>query len=46
MGLGEMSAVEPADEVNKETGESVLNCGLEMQGEKWLPGETENRKRS
>ena len=41
MGLGEMSAVEPTDEVNKEVGESVLNCSLEMQGEDWLPGEME-----
>lgn len=39
MRLGEMSAVEPADEVNKEVGDSVLDCSLEMQGEDWLPAE-------
>lgn len=41
-GAGEMSAVEPADGVNKEMRESVSNCSLEMQGEDWLPGEMEN----
>lgn len=43
MGLGETSAVEPADEVNKEVGESISNRSLEMQGEDWLPGEMESR---
>lgn len=43
MGFGETSAAEPADEINKEMGESVSNCRLETQGVKWLPGEMENR---
>lgn len=43
MGLGEMSAVEPAREVNKEVGESISSCSLEMQGKtgclgKWTEG--------
>lgn len=43
MGFGETSAVGPADEINKEVGESVSNRSLETRGVKWLPGEMENR---
>jgi len=38
-----MSAVEPADEINKEMGESILNCSWELPGEKWLPAEMEKK---
>lgn len=38
-----MSAVKPADEVNKEMGESVSDCSVEMRGGKWPPGEMERR---